>query len=120
MHFAIVKIDFHIHDTVTGEDALAAGVPNSALNRRDIDAIHALSGEQDMRKMGALWAKIPTTARTFVAGSIAIAGIPPLAGFFSKMYVVLPAIGAGLTWLAVIAVVIPADAAHVQTPEVIT
>jgi NADH-quinone oxidoreductase subunit L len=46
--------------------------------------IHAMSGEQDMRKMGALWGKIPTTARTFVIGSIAIAGIPPLAGFFSK------------------------------------
>jgi NADH-quinone oxidoreductase subunit L len=46
--------------------------------------IHALSGEQDMRKMGALWNKIPKTARTFLIGSIAIAGIPPLAGFFSK------------------------------------
>jgi NADH-quinone oxidoreductase subunit L len=46
--------------------------------------IHSLSGEQDMRKMGALWDKIPRTARTFVVGSIAIAGIPPLAGFFSK------------------------------------
>src|ERR1700686_2632909 len=46
--------------------------------------IHAMSGEQDMRKMGALWGKIPTTARTFVVASIAIAGIPPLAGFFSK------------------------------------
>ena len=46
--------------------------------------IHALSGEQDMRKMGALWGKIPTTAKTFVIASIAISGIPPLAGFFSK------------------------------------
>jgi NADH-quinone oxidoreductase subunit L len=46
--------------------------------------IHAMSGEQDMRKMGALWHKIPTTARTFLVGTIAIAGIPPLAGFFSK------------------------------------
>src|ERR1700726_56899 len=46
--------------------------------------IHSLSGEQDMRKMGGLWRKIPTTAKTFVVASIAIAGIPPLAGFFSK------------------------------------
>jgi NADH-quinone oxidoreductase subunit L len=46
--------------------------------------IHALSGEQDMRKMGGLWGKIPTTAKTFVVASIAISGIPPLAGFFSK------------------------------------
>ncbi len=46
--------------------------------------IHALSGEQDMRKMGAVWEKIPATAKTFVIGAVAIAGIPPLAGFFSK------------------------------------
>lgn len=46
--------------------------------------IHALSGEQDMRKMGGLWQKIPTTARTFLIAALAIAGIPPLAGFFSK------------------------------------
>src|SRR5258708_2323961 len=46
--------------------------------------IHSVSGEQDMRKMGGLWGKIPTTAKTFVVASIAIAGIPPLAGFFSK------------------------------------
>jgi NADH-quinone oxidoreductase subunit L len=43
-----------------------------------------MSGEQDMRKMGALWTRIPTTARTFFVASIAIAGIPPLAGFVSK------------------------------------
>jgi len=46
--------------------------------------IHALSGEQDMRKMGALWHKIPTTSRTFLVAALAIAGIFPLAGFFSK------------------------------------
>jgi NADH-quinone oxidoreductase subunit L len=46
--------------------------------------IHSLSGEQDMRKMGALWNKIPKTARTFFIASVAIAGIPPLAGFVSK------------------------------------
>jgi len=46
--------------------------------------IHAMSGEQDMRKMGALWSKIPTTAKTFLVATIAISGIPPLAGFFSK------------------------------------
>jgi NADH-quinone oxidoreductase subunit L len=46
--------------------------------------IHALGGEQDMRKMGALWAKIPKTAWTFLIATIAISGIPPLAGFVSK------------------------------------
>ena len=46
--------------------------------------IHAMSGEQDMRKMGALWSKIPITAKTFLIATIAISGIPPLAGFVSK------------------------------------
>jgi NADH-quinone oxidoreductase subunit L len=46
--------------------------------------IHAMSGEQDMRKMGALSNKIPTTFKTFLVATVAIAGIPPLAGFFSK------------------------------------
>jgi NADH-quinone oxidoreductase subunit L len=46
--------------------------------------IHGMSGEQDMRKMGGLKARMPTTHWTMLVGCIAIAGIPPLAGFFSK------------------------------------
>jgi NADH-quinone oxidoreductase subunit L len=46
--------------------------------------IHAMSGEQDIRKMGGLWQKIPITARTFGVATLAIAGIFPFAGFFSK------------------------------------
>jgi len=46
--------------------------------------IHALSGEQDMRKMGGLRTRIPITFWTMSAGVFAIAGIPPFAGFFSK------------------------------------
>ncbi len=46
--------------------------------------IHAMSGEQDMRRMGGLKNKIPITHWTMWVGSVAIAGIPGLAGFFSK------------------------------------
>jgi NADH-quinone oxidoreductase subunit L len=46
--------------------------------------IHALSGEQDMRKMGALWSKTPTTAKTMLVGTLAISGAPLFSGFFSK------------------------------------
>ncbi|HTS00136.1 MAG TPA: NADH-quinone oxidoreductase subunit L [Bacteroidota bacterium] len=46
--------------------------------------IHAMHDEQDIRKMGGLRAALPVTFWTFLAGTIAIAGIPPFAGFFSK------------------------------------
>ncbi len=46
--------------------------------------IHAMSGEQDMRNMGALKKHMPTTHITFLIGCIAIAGMPPFSGFFSK------------------------------------
>jgi NADH-quinone oxidoreductase subunit L len=46
--------------------------------------IHAMSGEQDMRNMGDLRGRIPVTFKTMFVATLAIAGIPPLAGFFSK------------------------------------
>jgi len=46
--------------------------------------IHALGGEQDIRKMGGLARRIPVTFATFAVATAAIAGLPPLAGFFSK------------------------------------
>jgi NADH-quinone oxidoreductase subunit L len=46
--------------------------------------IHALAGEQDLRNMGGLRKHLPITFWTFLIGAVAIAGVPPLAGFFSK------------------------------------
>src|SRR5271163_3334183 len=46
--------------------------------------IHAMSGEQDMRNMGGLQRRIPTTYKTMLIATLAIAGIFPFAGFFSK------------------------------------
>ncbi|MGD0938504.1 MAG: NADH-quinone oxidoreductase subunit L [Terracidiphilus sp.] len=46
--------------------------------------IHSLGGEQDLRKMGGLWKKLPFTFAATTVGVLAIAGIPPFAGFFSK------------------------------------
>ena len=46
--------------------------------------IHAMGGEQDMRKMGGLKRYMPVTFMTMMIGTLAIAGIPPLSGFFSK------------------------------------
>lgn len=46
--------------------------------------IHAMSGEQDIRNMGGLKKHLPITFLTFMIGTIAISGVPPFAGFFSK------------------------------------
>jgi len=46
--------------------------------------IHALAGEQDLRRMGGLKDALPVTYWTFLIGALAIAGVPGLAGFFSK------------------------------------
>ena len=46
--------------------------------------IHSMSGEQDMRRMGGLWKKIPITYVLMWIGSLSLAGIPPFSGFFSK------------------------------------
>jgi len=46
--------------------------------------IHALQGEQDIRRMGGLKKYLPTTYLTFFVATLAISGIPPFAGFFSK------------------------------------
>jgi NADH-quinone oxidoreductase subunit L len=53
--------------------------------------IHGMSGEQDMRQMGGLSKKMPMTHMTFLISTLAIAGIPPLAGFFSKDEILLSA-----------------------------
>ncbi len=53
--------------------------------------IHAMDGEQDMRKMGGLSTKIKYTYWTMLIATLAIAGIPPLAGFFSKDAILLSA-----------------------------
>ena len=46
--------------------------------------IHALAGEQDLFKMGALWRRLPVTYGAMWCGSLALAGVPPFAGFWSK------------------------------------
>ncbi len=64
--------------------------------------IHALGGEQDIRKMGGLRKHIPITFWTFLISTAAIAGIPGLAGFFSKDEILWYAFASekgGATWL---------------------
>ena len=61
--------------------------------------IHALHGEQDVRKMGALKGKMPITHWTMFVGAVALSGIPGLAGFFSKDAILAQAFHSGATLL---------------------
>ena len=63
--------------------------------------IHAVGGEQDMRKMGGLRTKIPWTFWTMTAATLAIAGIPPFAGFFSKDEILWQAFQVSLVYWAI-------------------
>jgi NADH-quinone oxidoreductase subunit L len=68
--------------------------------------IHAVHEEQDMRKMGGLRHRIPQTYWTMLIGSIAIAGIPPLAGFFSKDEILGESFKLGFQWVWAIGIVV--------------
>ncbi|HEY5435775.1 MAG TPA: NADH-quinone oxidoreductase subunit L [Candidatus Limnocylindrales bacterium] len=68
--------------------------------------IHAVDGEQNMNRMGGLWRKIPITHWTMLIGAIAIAGIPPLAGFFSKDEILGEAFKNGFIWVWAIGLVV--------------
>jgi NADH-quinone oxidoreductase subunit L len=64
--------------------------------------IHALAGEQDLRNMGGLKRELPMTYWTFLIGALAIAGVPGLAGFFSKDEILFRTFASGHTWLWVV------------------
>src|SRR5688500_6619005 len=68
--------------------------------------IHAVDEEQDMRRMGGLRRKIPQTYRTMLIGAIAISGIPPLAGFFSKDEILAETFKLGFQWVWAIGVLV--------------
>ncbi len=53
--------------------------------------IHALEGEQDLRQMGGLRSKIPVTFLFLMCAGVAIAGVPPFSGYFSKDEILLAA-----------------------------
>jgi len=67
--------------------------------------IHALSGEQDIQKMGGLRKAMPITFATFLVATLAIAGIPPFAGFFSKDEILWQAYSRGHTYLWLIGMI---------------
>ena len=67
--------------------------------------IHALHHEQDIWKMGGLKAKLPVTFWTFLLGTLALCGVPPLSGYFSKDEILALALGQNQALFAIAAVV---------------
>ncbi len=76
--------------------------------------IHAMSDEQDMRKMGGIWKMIPVTYSLMWIGSLALAGVPPFAGYFSKDIILESAyashtgIGQYAFWMGILAATLTA------------
>ncbi|PWK16254.1 NADH-quinone oxidoreductase subunit L [Tumebacillus permanentifrigoris] len=67
--------------------------------------IHAIHHNQDIRFMGGLWKKLPLTGWTFLIGALALSGIPPFAGFWSKDEILLGALKSGNTTLFVLGLI---------------
>ncbi len=70
--------------------------------------IHGMSGEQDMRKMGGVWKKMPVTYGYMWIGSLALAGVPIFAGYYSKDMILEAAYGHGgvgifAFWMGIVA-----------------
>jgi len=49
---------------------------------------------------------MPVTAWSYIAGALSISGVPPLAGFFSKLFIILGAVAAGMYWVAIVAALV--------------
>jgi NADH-quinone oxidoreductase subunit L len=84
--------------------------------------IHGMHHEQDMRKMGALRKLMPITAFTFIIGWLAIAGVPPFAGFWSKDEILLFTLAKGgpvYVTLYVVGIVTALLTAYYMTRQVI-
>jgi NADH-quinone oxidoreductase subunit L len=67
--------------------------------------IHALEGDQDMTRMGGLWRKLPITWVTMLIATLAISGLPPFSGFFSKDLILASTYSAGHVWLWLLGVI---------------
>ncbi len=80
--------------------------------------IHGMDDEQDMRKMGALRTFMPITAATFIVGWLAIAGVPPFSGFWSKDEILLFAL-ADNVGLYIVGIVTAVLTAFYMTRQVI-
>src|SRR5438270_8732909 len=80
--------------------------------------IHACNDEQDIWKMGGLRAAVPTTFRTYVVGALALAGVFPLAGFWSKDAILAGALAHGHVGALVVGLAVSFLTAFYMTRQV--
>lgn len=64
------------------------------------------TGNRDIGRLNGLGEDMPTTAWSYRIGFLSVVGIPPLIGFFAKLFIIIGAVQAGFLWLAVVAVVL--------------
>ncbi|MBI4979167.1 MAG: NADH-quinone oxidoreductase subunit L [Spirochaetes bacterium] len=72
----------------------------------NVAAIEERTGSRDLSSMGGLGSRMPVTAGTFAVGSLSIAGIPPLGGFWSKLFILIALFSSGNTVLGFIATLV--------------
>ncbi|HVN67783.1 MAG TPA: proton-conducting transporter membrane subunit [Candidatus Sulfotelmatobacter sp.] len=68
-------------------------------------AVEQIAGTRDLRELGGLRKKLPATATTSLIGTLAISGVPPFNGFWSKLFIIIACVQAGQPWFALAAVI---------------
>jgi len=66
-------------------------------------SIERQTGTREIGKLGGLEKKMPVTAWSYILGSLSLAGVPPFAGFFSKLLIIVGAVASKMYWLAIVA-----------------
>ncbi len=92
-HWAIVGALFHMlaHAVTKGLLFLASR------------SVERQTGSREIGTIGGLEKSMPITAWSYILGSMSLAGVPPFAGFFSKLFIILGAVAAKMYWVAILA-----------------
>lgn len=84
---------------------LAHGFAKGLLFLTSGSVVHAV-GSRNLQKIAGLGERMPTTAWSFRIGALSVIGLPPLVGFFAKLFIIIGAIKAGFLWLAIITIIL--------------
>ncbi len=84
---------------------LAHGLAKGLLFLTSGSVVH-VTGSRSLLKLAGLGERMSTTAWSFRLGALSVIGLPPLVGFFAKLFIIIGAIKAGFLWLAIIAIVL--------------